>query len=330
MDNDKLNQLMQLIEGVKQKQTALDQVAKQGTQGMPLKRPGQTGGDMIMGRGDMDQKRALMGMASNILNRDKTQQTGIGAAAQGFEKGSQIMDEIRLKQKAEKMTGARTELQGAQENYNKRFELEKERYRRERDTKEDEQWLKDYEQAAEGRTYASQVKFHEQLITDYRNSVQDAAEAEQLSSDMSRAVESFGEGGLGVRVDEWIKTQTGARDQISKLRTRFTGLKNRKMVEGLPPGVASDRDVALINAGFPDENTATLGEMKEWADMVAKVERNLAEYNRFAQKYVGDNNYDARGLVESWEKYLSIKGSRESKEGPQEFTSPGGVKFTVK
>lgn len=325
MDKPSLDQLMQLIEGVKNKNSQLDKVAAQGVVNQPWKRPGQTGGDLVMGRGSPDQKRAMMGMASSVLNRAPGQ-NAMGAAAQGFEKGSQIMDEIRLKEKAERLNGAKTAVDSAKDAYGMGKDMYDRQWKEKRAEVEDEQWLKDYEQAAEGRTYASQVKFHETLIRDYRESMLDAAEAESLAAELADVASSFDNGGIGVTVDEWIKSQTGARDRVSVLRTRFTKLKNRKMVQGLPPGVASDRDVKLIDAGFP-KTDATLKEMQEWAEGIARVERGLAEYNRFAEKYVGDNNYSAVGLIDAWEDYVKIRD--ENKKKASEYTSSNGVTFTI-
>jgi len=112
-----LNQLMALLNQQKQKQDALSQLANTQTVNQPIMQPGQNFGDFLQGKGNTpEQSRGLNAFYGSILNRDKTKQSFTGAASDGFEKGSELMDTIRTKQKAEKMLGAETDMNMGQEH----------------------------------------------------------------------------------------------------------------------------------------------------------------------------------------------------------------------
>lgn len=113
-----LNQLMELINKVKGKQTTLDQVANQQVANQPWRQPGETqnAAQFAMGQGvNPAQSRGLNQLYGSILNRQRGQ-TRIGMATEGFERGSQLIDSIREKEKANNMQGAQTAVEGAQQD----------------------------------------------------------------------------------------------------------------------------------------------------------------------------------------------------------------------
>lgn len=52
---------------------------------------------------------------------------------------------------------------------------------------------------------------------------------------------------------EWLKKSTGSQDAVSELRQEYTRLRNNAGIQALPPGPATDRDIALALSGFPVE-----------------------------------------------------------------------------
>ena len=112
-----LNQLMELINKQKEKQSVLDKVAAQPSQGQPWRRPEDTNStwEYALGRGNTPgQSRALNQLYGSILNRPRTQ-SAIAAATGGFEKGSALIDDIRGKQKDERVNSAKIGVEGAQQ-----------------------------------------------------------------------------------------------------------------------------------------------------------------------------------------------------------------------
>jgi hypothetical protein len=63
-------------------------------------------------------------------------------------------------------------------------------------------------------------------------------------------------GGYGVfsSASEWVAKNTGRQDYMTELRQEFTRLRNSAAVQSLPPGPATDRDIALVLEGFPPAN----------------------------------------------------------------------------
>jgi hypothetical protein len=63
-------------------------------------------------------------------------------------------------------------------------------------------------------------------------------------------------GGFGVfsSATDYLKKATGNQGYMQELRQEFTRLRNSAAVQSLPPGPATDRDIALVLEGFPPAN----------------------------------------------------------------------------
>lgn len=73
---------------------------------------------------------------------------------------------------------------------------------------------------------------------------------------LASAIETAGSrGGVGSGWAEWLKSQTGNQDAVSVLRNEYSRLSNSIAVKNLPPGSASDKDVAFALKGFPAAST---------------------------------------------------------------------------
>ena len=102
MTQPTLEEMIALIDQRDKDSRAMEAMAAQQVTGQP------TGGGFstLTGRGADDAtRRQMMQTYSSILNR-KPGQTGIGAASEGFEKGKALMDDIRTKEKATRMSAA--------------------------------------------------------------------------------------------------------------------------------------------------------------------------------------------------------------------------------
>ena len=97
---------------------------------------------------------------------------------------------------------------------------------------------------------------------------QQAAQFNALASRIEQAG-----GGFGVlsRANEFLRTATGNQDYVSQLRQEFTRLRNSAAVQSLPPGPATDRDIALVLEGFPPP-TADARVMSSFLRGMAKLQ----------------------------------------------------------
>lgn len=74
-----------------------------------------------------------------------------------------------------------------------------------------------------------------------------------LATDFDKAITTAG---VGARLSEQINKIFGTEKEPTALRQEFLRLRNTAVLEMLPPGVASDKDVELALAAFPSETSA--------------------------------------------------------------------------
>jgi len=83
-------------------------------------------------------------------------------------------------------------------------------------------------------------------------------------------------GGIVADVKKATLNFLGLRDTELKLRTSATKEVNTEVINSLPPGVASDRDIEIFSRGFPPEN-ATLEEVFEYLQAARKIHAATAD-----------------------------------------------------
>lgn len=82
-------------------------------------------------------------------------------------------------------------------------------------------------------------------------------------------------GGIFTKASEYLATELGMRDTLSISRTGATREVNTNIVNNLPKGTASDADVRIFSAGFPDVDSASMEELYQYLQAARNVS-NLA------------------------------------------------------
>ena len=156
-----------------------------------------------------------------------------------------------------------------------------------------------------------------------------------------------GYGAFGTAAEFWANA-TGQQDAMSAARREYVRLRNTQAVKNLPPGAASDADVAMALEGFPKETadsktlsaflrgTAKLSQIEatnenakaEWANAVGylgKPKRDIeidgvqvpagTTFTDFAKKYIGAKT-EQRGAQQSQQQV--------PKRSYMRFATPGG------
>ena len=157
-----------------------------------------------------------------------------------------------------------------------------------------------------------------------RSHLSNASRMETLALQFSRFPEKEERGGLPKTIAETFKEVTGSRDALSMATTFFFELRNTIAMGNLPPGTASDADVALAMQGVPPNN-ATNAEVAEWLGAVARIEAALGNYYSFGSNHI--SRHGAAFIDREWNKkqtppaaLKALKGS-PSEENKRAFAS---------
>ena len=116
-----------------------------------------------------------------------------------------------------------------------------------------------------------------------------ANQAEQLAKDFLAADPASG--WAGAIAEGWKKLQ-GQEDQITALKTRWTNIKNTNIIQNLPPGVASDRDIKIFSKGFPGANAAPEN-VAGFLRVMAKASRLVEAQSKAEAEWMGYNRSKA-------------------------------------
>lgn len=134
----------------------------------------------------------------------------------------------------------------------------------------------------------------------YFSAGESARKMELLADDVGRR--DIG-GGLAATASETLKDILGSQDEVTNLRKRFNAIRASQSVTNLPPGPASDKDIALALSGFPKE-TANASQIISFLRGQAKLARIDEKYNEFKAEFIAENN-SVKGLIKEWKLKLS-------------------------
>ena len=122
-------------------------------------------------------------------------------------------------------------------------------------------------------------------------------EAKQIADDLARLSPTAG--ALG-RFEEAKNNFFGTENAVSDLRTRINKMTVNIVMQGLPPGAASDKDIELAMSTVP---TSTMNpEMLEsYFRGVAKISALNSYKERLKVNHLSENNGNMAGFIEKWE-----------------------------
>lgn len=130
-------------------------------------------------------------------------------------------------------------------------------------------------------------------LTELTNSVgsaqKNAALSERTGSLADRLAASDARGGFLAGTGEWIKQATGNVDAVSSLRQEYQRLVNSSVIQNLPPGAASDRDIAVAREGFPSP-TAPKEYVVSFLRGLSKLQDIAAQGDQAKADWISVNN----------------------------------------
>ena len=129
--------------------------------------------------------------------------------------------------------------------------------------------------------------------------------AQRASSEfeiLANQVDELG-GGVATTTTETLKRLLGTQDDVTELRRRFNSIRLSEGLRNLPPGPATDKDMAEAFKGVPPEN-APGTQIASFLRGAAKMARFDAAYNQFKSDFIS-NNSTAKGLNREWRKSVT-------------------------
>lgn len=149
----------------------------------------------------------------------------------------------------------------------------------------------------EGKELSSHLQKRLSVATD--DAIKAEGEVSRLSNLASEIEASDISGGLlGATWKEAAKEITGNQDADSELRRQFNAIKASQVVNNLPPGAASDTDIALALSGFPSDK-ANKQQITGFLRGLSKLQEQNARFNNFKADYIAQNGHE-RGMLKAW------------------------------
>ena len=139
-----------------------------------------------------------------------------------------------------------------------------------------------------------------------------------------RIAEDPGTAGLFGRVAEWGKGIAGAQGDISTWKTQVTELINTNIINNLPPGIASDRDIQIIQAGFPD-NSWNQDQLIEWIGAYQNVLRGKATRDQFQARWIEQNPRNTTGWKDAYEAEYGVANTAPTRENSPTSSQHSGT-----
>lgn len=124
-------------------------------------------------------------------------------------------------------------------------------------------------------------------------------------------------GGLQTTWSEAVKELSGNQDELSALRREFLKVRGSEVVNNLPPGAASDADIAMALSGFPNDK-ASAEQVSGFLLGLAKLKGFNAKFNEFKANYISENGSE-RGMLGAW-KEQGAQPSAPAKLSKEQFT----------
>jgi hypothetical protein len=162
-----------------------------------------------------------------------------------------------------------------------------------------------------GRSIGIISKEGEKLSAFAEKAIADSADAANVSRSSAAKYTALADnlrkasdmkGGLQGKWGEWIKEQTGNKDELTALRKEALGITNSEAIASLPPGPATDRDIEMAKAPFPTEKSDPKY-VADWLSAVSRLQQKKAEYAEFKADFIskyGSVRGDGKSLSAAW------------------------------
>jgi hypothetical protein len=128
------------------------------------------------------------------------------------------------------------------------------------------------------------------LINESATLAATSKQSAQQFNDLAKRLDESG-GGYGVfsSASDFLKKGAGFQGGMTQLRQEYTRLRNTAAIKSLPPGPATDKDIAMALKGFPSDN-ASAGDLSSFLRGMAKLQDVDASINNAKTDWLAQNN----------------------------------------
>lgn len=163
----------------------------------------------------------------------------------------------------------------------------------------------------EGRELTAQTQ---KRLSEFNDAATTAATNVVKYNDLAAQFDQGVQGGvISGSWGEYFKDLTGNQDWKTELRKDFAQVRATEVVRNLPPGAASDADIAMALKPFPSDN-ASGEQVAAFLRGLSKLSAYNEQFNTFKADYISENGSE-RGMVDAWKKYA--KANDVKPETPQ-------------
>jgi hypothetical protein len=159
----------------------------------------------------------------------------------------------------------------------------------------------------------------------------------KANSLMTRYNQVDPESGILARGWSKLKSIFGSQGQTETLKADFDALVNSAVIENLPPGPATDKDIEIIQKGFPNSSWNTM-EIERWLEAYRDAAEFQQFYERERAKYMSANNgldvgfdeairEDAKRVREAQVARREAAAAKAKEQTEQTQTPPPPVQF---
>jgi len=131
-------------------------------------------------------------------------------------------------------------------------------------------------------------------------------------------------GGFLGGVYEGFKSFVGGQDEITRLKTNAENLINSGIVASLPPGPASDKDIAIMSKGFPNSNW-NANEIAEWMLAYSRIKSVEAQYQNGYAQWLSDNGGDSAGYDQEFHRRMQTQEAQDAYGAQSGQATPGNT-----
>ncbi|WP_264840530.1 hypothetical protein [Burkholderia cenocepacia] len=120
-------------------------------------------------------------------------------------------------------------------------------------------------------------EFQQKTVNDAQGAAMSSIQAYQKTANLASQLANAPEfsSGLGATFNDWITKATGNKDAGQQLRGQLSQFVNGTILNELPPGSASDKDIQLVRNGTPSD-TASKSTWQAYLAAVGRVQQAAA------------------------------------------------------